>query len=408
MNKKHCLIGLLCSTLLLLGMALPCRMEAAPHALGGFSKQIHQKSVPMRTPAGEKELVHQSFSELVLSQELQGYSPLLSKAVANLNRKEQEQAKEMRLSLEKDAKEFYANHPKDFRTFSYERDLQMCRADSLVVSFLQREYSYTGGVHGNYGQYGVNLNTLTGAPLAISDVFTDTETLSATIVTKLRKKYPNSAFTHLDEHIQSLSADGSFNWTLDPRGATFYFNPYEIAPYAEGILTVTILFQEQPQLFQDSYRQTAPEYAEPFAANNLPLVTSLKDNGQTDTISIITSREAMHIRVNGKESVFPVYAAYLDPILIHMADGRNYLYIGGTTNDDKEQIFVFRLDGNTAHHIGTLPYTFRHVTSSGKQESYHFLTNPNGFLLDKNAPDTSGIVGTDICSVGKDGLLAFG
>ncbi|MBQ1914895.1 MAG: hypothetical protein II178_06690, partial [Selenomonadaceae bacterium] len=170
-------------------------------------------------------------------------------------------------------------------------------------------------------------------------------------------------------------------------------------------------FKEHPELFQPAYRQTAPAYAETFFPHNT-LKTSLNDNKKMDTISIQSYKEKLHIIINGKDNdVLTTSFHIIQPVLIHMEDGRNYIYIEGTVGDnDQRQIFAFQVKKNNARYIGTLPYTFRHLTAihAPDVEFQHFLTNPDGFYLDRNTLDETGLSVTVPCGVKKDGLLAFG
>ena len=138
---------------------------------------------------------------------------------------------------------------KYYHPLSYEFDVQMRRADTVAVSFLQQEYTGSSGVHGMYVWEGVNLDPLTGEKIPLSAVVKDKDALVKAICKQLRQDYPHSSFDGLEAKLQQEASSDTLNWTLDPRGITFYFNPYEIASYAEGLLMATILFREQPELF---------------------------------------------------------------------------------------------------------------------------------------------------------------
>ena len=412
MIKRDHLLRLLCSLLLLSGAAFLQKAEAAtPSALGGFSRQIHQDVDMTRTDAGEKELFRQNFSGLVMEKSLEEAYPELSRTITEINQAEWEQAKKLRSELLEEAKEFNSKHSQYFYTFAYNYDVTMRRADTFAVSFLQGKYVFTGGPHGNYDYHGVNLSTLTGREIEFTDVFTDTEALSEVIIERLKEQHPEDLYPDFEKTIREFAAKNEFNWTLDPRGVTFYFNTYEVAPYACGLLTVSILFDEHPELFHPAYCQTAPAYAEPFFPHNT-LRTSLNDNKKLDTISIQSYKENLHIIINGKDNaVLAISFNIIRPVLIHMEDGRNYIYIEGTAGEsDQRQIFAFEVKGDSARYIGTLPYTFRHVIAVSPKEAEfeNFLTNPDGFFIDCNTRDESGSSVTNTCAVKKDGLLSFG
>ncbi len=411
MPKKHNFCYLLCAVSLLLSMALLEQAEAAaPRAVGGFSKQICQRDDVEETEAGEQELLHQTFAVFLMDEELQARYPALFDAVIGMNREDWARAQETREDFLEKARERNAEFPEDIRAFAHECDILMRRADSRVVSLLRYEYSYTGGVHGNYGYQGVNLNTETGERIALSDVFADRKKLSKVIMKRLRKKYPENSFEHLEKELRERAAAGTLNWTLDPRGVTFYFNPYEIASYAEGVLTVTILFKEEPKLFHPAWLSTADAYAQPFSPSYLPLETSLRDNKKKDAVHIYGDGRKLYIEVNGKKSVFDAALRDIQPVLLHSADGKNYLYVEGALEDEERWIFAFQIKDESVRLLGTLPYTFRRALEDDQeeQEAWLFLTNPEGFYIHRNASDRSGSTMTDICAVGEDGLLTYG
>ena len=87
---------------------------------------------------------------------------------------------------------------------------------------------YTGGVHGMYGYFGVNFDSVTGKQLKISDVCTNVEVLVKSIVTRLIEDSPQSPFSNAEEIIMEQVIKETINFTIDPDGVSFYFNPYLI------------------------------------------------------------------------------------------------------------------------------------------------------------------------------------
>ena len=66
----------------------------------------------------------------------------------------------------------------------------------------------------------------------------------------------------MEESVASEIAKGNVVWVLEPRGVTFFFNQYDIAPYASGMLTATILADEQPGFFREKYLRASAAYCE--------------------------------------------------------------------------------------------------------------------------------------------------
>ena len=249
---------------------------------------------------------------------------------------------------------------------------------------------------------------MTGEEIALSDVVKDMGRFTDILIAQLKKEHPDATFFDMEKQVRKYALMDKLNWTLDPRGVTVYFNPYAIAPYAEGLLQTTVLFQEQPQLFNEAYLETAEAYAQPFSGY-YPLVTSLKDNGRRDVLSVDEGENNVTVTLNGKKTVFDTPLTKLQPVLVHMANKDNYLYIDGQTAEGNRQTLVLKVEKGKAHHVATLPYTFMHTiaVSPAEQQYWRFMTNPNGFYIDRAAkPGHSSK--TDICAVGRDGQLTFG
>ena len=394
---------------LLVGLlSLSVTASAAPRALGGFFKQVHQKCETGRDVRGEHELLLSKWAGLAVNEDIRRDYPQLAKSLEKINQREWRRIQQVQEKLKEEAIAFRQNDVKYYHPLSYEFDVEMRRADTVAVSFLQQEYTGSSGVHGMYAWEGVNLDPLTGETITLSAVVKDKDALVKAVCQQLRQDYPQSNFDGLESRLQEDALADKLNWTLDPRGLTFYFNPYEIASYAEGLLMATILFREQPELFNIAYQQTAAAYAQPFSAY-YPLTTSLNDNGRRDVIEVVHMDGAVRVRLNGQDTAIPAALTDLQPVLIHMEDGRNYLYIDGKGKDSVRQTLVVQLGAKSARYISTLPYSFRHTiaVAPAVQEYWNFLTNPNGFYIDRKGAFTS-TTKTDICAIGEKGELTFG
>lgn len=397
------LLGLLVGLL-----SLSVTASAATRALGGFFKQVHQKCETGQDWRGEHELLLSKWAGLAVNAEIRRDYPKLAQAIEKINQREWRRIQQVQENLKKEAMAFRLNDVQYYHPLSYEFDVQLRRADTLAVSFLQKEYTGSSGVHGMYAWQGVNLSPLTGTPIPLSSVVKDKEALVNAICRQLRQDYPRSGFDDLEARLLEKASADKLNWTLDPRGITFYFNPYEIASYAEGLLMATILFREQPEIFHIAYQQTAAAYAQPFSAY-YPLTTSLQDNGQRDVVEVLEYDGTVHVRLNGQDTAIPAALTDLQPVLLHMEDGRNYLYIDGNGKNSVRETLVVQLGTKSARYINTLPYSFRHTiaVAPAVQEYWNFLTNPNGFYIDRKGAFTS-TTKTDICAVGEKGDLTFG
>jgi hypothetical protein len=108
----------------------------------------------------------------------------------------------------------------------------------------------------------------------------------------------NGGVISLEKTVKEMVKDGSIAWTLDPWGATFYFNPYAIGSYMEGIFAATICFDEAPELFKESYRHAPAAYCVelmPYQSQRLAFA-----KGQKATLHVGQSDKGLLVAMNGK------------------------------------------------------------------------------------------------------------
>ncbi len=148
-----------------------------------------------------------------------------------------------------------------FETYVSTLDVQMRRADSLVISLLTDSYSHYGQIENYRVFHGSNYDTQTGAELMLDDVATVNNDLAKAVEKALTTSawagdfYSESA---VEDYFANTPYDG-FSWTIDYFGLTFYFSPGDLSP--DGMLTATVPFAEYPELFNPKYLAAPAEYA---------------------------------------------------------------------------------------------------------------------------------------------------
>jgi len=120
---------------------------------------------------------------------------------------------------------------------------------SSIVSFQSEFYHFTGGAHGMSGIYFANFNSQDGKRLTLSDLLVSGfEKELNRIADKLfRKDKDLSPDANLDEagfwfEGNKFSLNGNFG--IKNHGLVFYFNSYEIAPYAMGPTEIIVPYKE--------------------------------------------------------------------------------------------------------------------------------------------------------------------
>lgn len=101
-------------------------------------------------------------------------------------------------------------------------------------------YLYSGGAHGNYGVSYKTYDTLSNKLITFSDFF-DEDVYSS--LEKLVKKDLNARSINLFGNDIYVTENIYFT----EKGVMFVYNPYEIASYADGIITVFIPYEKIPK-----------------------------------------------------------------------------------------------------------------------------------------------------------------
>lgn len=151
----------------------------------------------------------------------------------------------------KATKEF-AKAEDDERPYTYNDSANISYFSSDLISILGSNYNYTGGAHGNFHNFGMNLWNKKGLiqELKLSDLFsTDTRWKGAVGRYLKQALVKHGAQWVLDGSVKESNLANHQNFTISPAGVEFHFAPYAVGPYAQGdfhvIVPYTIL---QPYL----------------------------------------------------------------------------------------------------------------------------------------------------------------
>lgn len=108
-----------------------------------------------------------------------------------------------------------------------------------IVSFQSKFYHYTGGAHGNSGVYFANFDSRVGKILVLSDLLISgyEKELNNVAEEIFRKDKELSQEANLEEEgywFEGNKFSLNDNFGIKSDGLVFFFNSYEIAPYAMG------------------------------------------------------------------------------------------------------------------------------------------------------------------------------
>lgn len=124
-----------------------------------------------------------------------------------------------------------------------------------AVSYVYTIYEDTGGAHGNTYFRTFTFDTTTGAPLALSDVFTGN--YLQTLSTLSRQLLPATLGEFADQTFITTGTkpdDTSFqNFFFNGTDFVILFPPYQVAPYAAGPITLRIPISQLQGILKNQY-----------------------------------------------------------------------------------------------------------------------------------------------------------
>ncbi len=113
--------------------------------------------------------------------------------------------------------------------------------------------SYLGGAHGYYATTYLNYDIDKGQVLTVGRLFSDVDGLKAAIMRDAQQN-PDYAGNLLVDKIPSVD-----NFFVDGAMISFVYNPYEVACYAAGIVTVSLPIHEVRDYMSDYGKKLFPE-----------------------------------------------------------------------------------------------------------------------------------------------------
>lgn len=139
-------------------------------------------------------------------------------------------------------------------------DITAQRVDENYVSVVAYSSVYLGGAHPDNNQAAMNFDLTTGSLLSLSGIFKSE--YKEHILDKLlyRLSEMKSSFLLFDDYentvrekFEQMPADMTQNWYLTNQGVVFFYNPYEISPYASGVVSVELSYPELVGYLRDDF-----------------------------------------------------------------------------------------------------------------------------------------------------------
>ena len=133
------------------------------------------------------------------------------------------------------------------------------RIDSGVLSLFGTQASYYGSPHPETVYSALNYDLVTGTALTLGDILSEGDfidiLLQYTLEALAAQKESSYLYSGYEQTVASLFSGNSLqnSWFFSPEGLCFYFVPYEIAPYASGVITAEIPYEKLPGILKDAF-----------------------------------------------------------------------------------------------------------------------------------------------------------
>lgn len=123
---------------------------------------------------------------------------------------------------------------------------KVSRNEGRILSLTQNIYVFTGGAHGMYWKLAYNLDVQTGDTLKLPEVFVPGSNWSERFDQRVREQ--KGLFP---DHFKGVGPKSHFYF--DEKGLNVFFQLYEIAPYAAGIIQVEFSYEELRDILKPEY-----------------------------------------------------------------------------------------------------------------------------------------------------------
>lgn len=301
----------------------------------------------------------------------------------------------------------------EFETQVSTSNVQVRRADSVVLSYVTDSYADYGFIEDFRSVWGRNYDVQTGKELLLSDVILDMEKVPAIVCKELNNHlwagmdYPEDV---VEEYFKNTPEDG-ISWSLDYNGVTFYFGYDDFTEMSSVGKTATISFAEYPDLFHKKYMNVPEAYMV-----RLPLdysfFTDLDSNGTLEELNCaglfnetdrFYTQFGVYTDVSGSYQYEELFAYDYQPYYVKTEDGNHYIYLFCEENEignhvqGQMMLVVYNVNGGVLTRVGDMNIGPAYIPS----DMFLLPLDPNHMRLDNY---DSGAQDFEVYTVGKDGM----
>jgi len=233
-------------------------------------------------------------------------------------------------------------------------DVQVRRADSIVVSLLSDSYSDYGWIDGYRGMHGTNYDTQTGQELTVNDVVKEiNQELTDAVSEELNSHMWAGDFDYtqaVEEYFANTPYDG-ISWTLDYNGVTFYFAEGTLTEPGNGCQTATVDFARHPELFEEKYMDVPDAYMVELPMDS-SFFTDLDGDGDLEELNVTSvyssdvgmyNQFGIYTDTQGHYYYEDCFADSFLPYYVKTASGEHYVYLFCRENEGAFPRFTLKV-----------------------------------------------------------------
>ncbi len=203
------------------------------------------------------ELLYESYDDVAFKAQDPGLDMWVNSQLEEIQQNYQDNSS----NLLKNARAHYQDSNDTFYTYSNYLSMDVARHDNRVLSVLAVNSVYSGGAHPVTLQSSYNLDMVSKQCLKLEDVITESSAgeMYRLVLSGLQNDFTNLGggilYEDYMETIHDLMKYGHLTpyWYLNHNGLVIYFNQYEIASYAAGIIKVEIPYNQLDGILRDEY-----------------------------------------------------------------------------------------------------------------------------------------------------------
>lgn len=232
------------------------------------------------------------------------------------------------------------------------------RLDQGVLSLMGEYVKYQGSAHPEVNTLSVTYDLTSGKALSNKDILADGADTSALLegVLDSLDNQKDALYEGYENTVEALLKD-SENWYLSKTGLVFYFSPYEIGPYAAGVITAEVPYGQLTGILKDAYfpaeKDTAFGHMEviAFDVDNMSSFTQIAEVvcvGNGCKAVLYTQGLLENIRIQSPEGFTVFASAALSPgdgIILHGATSDGYTVQYDCGNETFTSTLSFAADG---------------------------------------------------------------